>query len=111
MISNKITKADLLEEVYKNSDYEKCIVQDVFEKIIEQIKLSLEKGDTIELRGFGTFEPRLRSAKNNARNPKTGKTLYVAPHYVVAFRAGQDLKNAVWNLPVIDESDQQSNGE
>ncbi|MBP5176790.1 MAG: HU family DNA-binding protein, partial [Treponema sp.] len=45
-------------------------------------------------------EPRLRKGREKARNPKTGESLSVAPHYVAAFRAGQELKNALWELPV-----------
>ena len=65
---------------------------------LKEIKKSLENGSTIELRGFGTFEPRLRKGREKAHNPKTGEILSVAPHYVAAFRAGQDLKKALWNL-------------
>ena len=66
--------------------------------MLKEIKKSLENGSTIELRGFGTFEPRLRKGREKAHNPKTGEILSVAPHYVAAFRAGQDLKKALWNL-------------
>ena len=72
----------------------------MLETLLENIKTSLKDGATIELRGFGTFEPRLRKGRSRARNPKTGEQLSVAPHYVAAFRSGQELKNALWELPV-----------
>ncbi len=100
MSTKKVTKYDLVESVYQNTKCEKRVVQDVIENLLEQLKLSLKDGSTIELRGFGTFEPRLRKGRSKARNPKTGEQLSVAPHYVAAFRSGQELKKALWELPV-----------
>ena len=100
MESKKVTKFDLVEAVYLKTKYEKKTIQNVLETLLENIKTSLKDGATIELRGFGTFEPRLRKGRSRARNPKTGEQLSVAPHYVAAFRSGQELKNALWELPV-----------
>jgi integration host factor subunit beta len=101
MSAKKVTKYDLIEAIYQDSTgYEKKVVQDVLELLLQNIKGALKDGSTIELRGFGTFEPRLRKGREKARNPKTGESLSVAPHYVAAFRAGQELKNALWELPV-----------
>ena len=96
----KVTKFDLVEAVYENTSYDKKIVQTVIDSFLEQVKISLKDSSTIELRGFGTFELRLRKGKESARNPKTGDKVSVAPHYVAAFRSGQELKKALWNLPV-----------
>lgn len=100
MKSNKVTKYDLVEAVYADTKYEKKLVQTVLESLLDEIKDSIKKGSTIELRGFGTFEPRLRKGREKARNPKTGEIVSVAPHYVAAFRAGQDLKTALWEYHV-----------
>ena len=100
MPSKKVTKSDLVEAVYQNSAYENKCIQDVLEQLLGQLKESLKDGNVIELRGFGTFEPRLRKGRAKARNPKTGEQLAVAPHYVVAFRSGQELKKAIWELPI-----------
>lgn len=103
MSSKKVTKYDLVESVYQNTKCEKRVVQDIVENLLSELKDALKEGATIELRGFGTFEPRLRKGRSRARNPKTGEQLSVAPHYVAAFRSGQELKNALWNLPVKKE--------
>jgi integration host factor subunit beta len=100
MATKKVTKYDLVESVYQNTKCEKKIVQDVIENLLVELKNSLKDGSTIELRGFGTFEPRLRKGRSKARNPKTGEQLSVAPHYVAAFRSGQELKKSLWELPV-----------
>ena len=103
MADNKLTKIDLVESVYLNTKLEKQQIQVIVDNLLEQIKLSLENGNTIELRGFGTYEKRLRKGRSKARNPKTGEILSVEPHYVAVFRSGKELKQALWNLPV--ESD------
>ena len=98
MSGSKVTKSDLVDSVYKSTDVEKQIIQDVIDSFLLHTRESLETGATIELRGFGTFEARLRKGRAVARNPKTGEKLSVEPHYVAAFRAGQILKEKLWNL-------------
>lgn len=100
MESRKVTKNDIVESVYARTKIERKVVQDIFDCIMGCLKSSLESGAVIELRGFGTFEPRLRSGRARARNPKTGEAVSVEPHYVVAFRAGKDLKKSLSELPV-----------
>ena len=96
----KVTKFELVEAVYEDTSYDKKTVQTVIDSFLEQVKNSLKNSSTIELRGFGTFELRLRKGKVSARNPKTGDKVSVAPHYVVAFRAGQELKKSLFEIPV-----------
>lgn len=98
MSSDKITKIDLVESIHDSTGYDKKAVQEIVDSLFFNIKKSLENGSTIELRGFGTFEPRLRKGRAVAHNPKTGEILSVAPHYVVAFRSGQELKKSLWDL-------------
>lgn len=100
MHSRKITKYDLVDSVYNDVNCEKNEVRKIVESFLVQVRENLKDGSTIELRGFGTFELRLRKGRKKARNPKTGEQLSVEPHYVAAFRSGQDLKNALWDLPV-----------
>ena len=104
MADDKLTKIDLVESVYLNTKIEKQDVQKFIDNLLEQLKSSMSDGKTIELRGFGTFEKRLRKGRSKARNPKTGEIVSVEPHYVAVFRPGRELKNAISDLPVDDES-------
>lgn len=102
-MSMKITKADLIEAIYSeinDSDFTKKDIQNVIDLLVKNLKKSLTEKSKIELRGFGTFELRLRKGKVAAHNPKTGEKVSVKPHYVAVFRAGQELKNNLFNLPV-----------
>ena len=103
MSVSKITKSDLVDAIYKATNLEKQVIQEVVDGFLFQTRTALENGNTIELRGFGTFEPRLRKGRSVARNPKTGEILSVEPHYVAAFRAGQILKDKLWNLKIKNE--------
>ena len=103
MPSKKVTKSDIVDSVYNKIDCEKKIIQLVTDAFLEELKNSLKNSSTIELRGFGTFETRLRKGKSSARNPKTGENVSVPSHCVVGFRPGRELKNSVWNLPISDE--------
>ncbi len=100
MSSKKVTKSDLVDRIYQNCDCEKKLVQSVVDEFLVSLKDSLKEKNTIELRGFGTFEPRLRKGRSKARNPKTGENLSVAPHYTIIFRTGQDLKSSMLELPI-----------
>lgn len=103
MADEKLTKIDLIDSVYLNTKVDKHSVQVVIDSLLEQLKSSLENGKTIELRGFGTFEKRLRKGRSKARNPKTGEIVCVEPHYVAVFRPGKEIKQSIWSLPVENE--------
>lgn len=62
------------------------------------MKRALVEGKTVELRGFGTFEIRVRKGRERARNPKTGEIVKVEDHGVAVFRPGKELKDSVWNV-------------
>ena len=94
----KIIKADLVEEVYHNTNLPKNEINIITDALFAEIKNALCKGNTIELRTFGTFEPRLRKGKKNARNPRTGEIVQGEEHYIVAFKSGRELKEKIWNL-------------
>ena len=97
-MNKKVKKNDLIYSIYGSTEFDRNTVAVIVDKLIGELKSSLENGATIELRGFGTFEPRLRKGRKVAHNPKTGELLSVEPHYVAAFRAGQSLKENLWNL-------------
>ena len=99
----KITRHELIDAVYQNTKCEKRVVQEVVDSLLNELKKSLSEGNTIELRGFGTFEARRRKGRVKARNPKTGEELSVAPHYVAAFRAGMELKKSLLKLDATEQ--------
>ena len=95
-----MTKADLVEEVFRNTNLPKNEIIQITDSLLEEIKKALCNGSSIELRTFGTFELRLRKGRKNARNPRTGDITPTEPHYVAAFRSGSELKQKLWNLKI-----------
>ena len=55
---------------------------------------AMRNGEKVTLTGFGTFEARLREARD-CRNPSTGESVRVSAHRVPVFKAGKALKDAL----------------
>ncbi|PHG56949.1 HU family DNA-binding protein, partial [Bacillus toyonensis] len=64
--------------------------------VLESLQQALQKGDNVQLIGFGTFEVRERAAREG-RNPSTGESLIIPAKKAPAFKAGKQLKEAVNN--------------
>ena len=95
---SKITKADIVDAIYNKISIERREIRDVVDLFLGEVKSALASDKTIELRGFGTFEVRIRKGREKARNPKTGELLSVHSHGTASFRAGRELRRDVWNI-------------
>ena len=100
---NKITKKEVIDKVHESTGLELKDLYLAFDGILQEFKDALKNGSTIELRGFGTFEPRLRQGREHARNPRTGESVSVKPHYVAGFKPGVELRKALLERPVESE--------
>jgi len=89
-----LTKADLIEEVLKVTELPRkeseIIVETIFDSIIEAI----QKGEKIEIRGFGSFRTRQRRGRVG-RNPKTGEKVEVPAKRIPFFKPSKELKDFV----------------
>jgi len=99
-MAEKIKKSDLVEQISSNTNLPRKDISLVLDSFFEEIKNALSAGSVIELRNFGTFEPRLRKGRQNSRNPKTGEKVDVEAHYVAAFRAGKELKEKLCKMKI-----------
>jgi len=86
-----MVKAELINQVSQELKMSKKEVAKVVDTIFSGISQSLSKGDKVELRGFGSFRIKSRSARQ-ARNPRTGETVSVQSKRVPFFKPGKDLK-------------------
>lgn len=90
-----MTKSELIERLCAEQTHLSAKeIEDAVKDILEHMASTLESGDRIEIRGFGSFalhhrEPRL------GRNPKTGKSVDVAAKAVPHFKPGKALRDAV----------------
>lgn len=91
MAKTGMTKAELVEQVARDTLLTKKHAELVVNTVFDSIVQSLKDGDKIELRGFGSFRIRRRGARLG-RNPKTGDHVEVPPKRIPYFKPGKDLK-------------------
>ncbi|HSA60589.1 MAG TPA: integration host factor subunit beta [bacterium] len=90
-----MTKSQLVQQLINQASHisqkdMSLIVDTVFESMIK----ALGDGDRIELRGFGTFEVRVREPRQG-RNPKSGSKVSLGVRKVPFFKAGKELKEMI----------------
>ncbi|HET8922917.1 MAG TPA: HU family DNA-binding protein [Candidatus Acidoferrum sp.] len=89
-----LTKADLIEEVLRITELPRKESETIVETIFDSIIVSLQKGDKIEIRGFGSFRTRDRRGRVG-RNPKTGEKVEVPAKKIPFFKPSKELKDFV----------------
>ncbi len=66
-------------------------VERIVATIFEEVTAALARGDRVELRGFGAFSVKERSARTG-RNPRTGEAVDVSAKYIPYFKTGKQLR-------------------
>jgi nucleoid DNA-binding protein len=94
-----MTKADLVEEVSGKTGLTRTDVAVVVDAFLDAVKKSLENGNNIEIRGFGTFKIKQRKARK-ARNPRTGEEVPVPDRKVPVFKPSNEFKALITRLPL-----------
>jgi integration host factor subunit beta len=89
-----LTKADLIEEVLRVTELPRKESETIVETIFDSIIDALQKGDKIEIRGFGSFRTRQRRGRVG-RNPKTGAKVEVPAKKIPFFKPSKELKDFV----------------
>lgn len=87
-------KADLINKIAKEMDVSKQEAEAGVNLFFQTIKEALERGEEIELRGFGSFRFRQRQARSG-RNPRTGDPVNVPPKKVLYFKPSKLLKSII----------------
>ena len=89
-----MTKADIVNEIAKNTGIEKVTVQKTVEAFMDTLKGSLTNGKNVYLRGFGSFVLRKRAEKT-ARNISKNTTIIIPEHFIPAFKPSKEFVNNV----------------
>jgi integration host factor subunit beta len=90
----EMTKAELVEDVARAAELTKKDAERLVEIVFESIIDTLNQGEKIELRGFGSFRVRERGARRG-RNPKTGDPVNIPAKRVPYFKPGKELKELI----------------
>jgi len=88
------TKHDLIAAVSRTTGLTQADTKIVVEELLETISVILEKGQSIEIRGFGTFYTKERKPRP-ARNPKTGEVVPLLKRVVPLFKYSSELKKKI----------------
>lgn len=86
-----MTKAELVTKIAKKTGLEKAAVLAIVENFMETVKDSLTEGESVYLRGFGTFQPKTRATKT-ARNISADKAIIIPAHNIPSFKPCDSFK-------------------
>ena len=89
-----MTKAEIVNEIAKETGIQKETVSTVVEAFMESVKNSLAKGNAVYLRGFGSFIIKHRAEKA-ARNITKNTTMTIPAHNIPAFKPAKVFVNEV----------------
>ena len=67
-------------------------VEKIVDVIFDEVASALERGDRVELRGFGAFSVKKRDARTG-RNPRTGESVEIEEKHVPFFKTGKLLRD------------------
>ena len=98
-----MTKVDIINIVAEGTGLTKLETSAVVDGFLATIGYALQSGDSVTIRGFGSF----RTVHRNERvsmNPRTGKQMYVPERLAPVFKASVDLKKLVNKHHSFDEN-------
>ena len=91
-----MTKAEIVSNISDKSGIEKADVLTTVEAFMEEVKSSLEQGDNVYLRGFGSFIVKERAEKTG-RNISKNTTIKIPAHNIPAFKPAKVFVETVKN--------------
>jgi len=85
-------KADIINRVSEEARITKVKAVEAVEAVFDAMKAAMQRGERIELRGFGVFQVKPRK-RGIGRNPRTGKEVKIPPGRTIRFKPGKELQN------------------
>ena len=89
-----MTKGDIINIVAEGTGLTKVETGAVIDGFLATIGYALQTGDSVTLRGFGSFRT-VHRVERRSTNPKTGKEMYVPERTAPVFKASLDLRKLV----------------
>ena len=86
-----IAKSKILKKLKENyPNFLKKDLEKFTDIILNEIKLTLKRGERVELRGFGIFSTKIQKARIS-RNPKTGEKINTPEKKTIHFKMAKEL--------------------
>lgn len=89
-----MTKAEIVQIISEKTGIERKMALNVVEAFMESVKGSLENGEEVFLRGFGSFVIKHRAEKT-ARNIGKNVTMIVPAHNIPSFKPAKEFMEMV----------------
>lgn len=89
-----MTKAEIVQIISDKTGIERKMALNVVEAFMESVKGSLENGEEVFLRGFGSFVIKHRAEKT-ARNIGKNVTMIVPAHNIPSFKPAKEFMEMV----------------
>ena len=89
-----MNQTELIQQVADEANLTKTQAQSALRALLKTIVQVVADGDKVTLVGFGSFEPKARSAREG-RNPQNGELIKIPAARVPSFSAGQTFRKAV----------------
>ncbi len=89
-----MTKADIVAVISEKTGIEKVSVQATVEEFMSTVRDSIESGNNVYLRGFGSFITKKRAEKTG-RNISKNTTIIIPEHFIPAFKPSKSFVEEV----------------
>ena len=89
-----MTKADIVNKISGKTGIEKLAVQTTVEEFMKAVRKSLEEGQNVYLRGFGSFIVKKRAQKTG-RNISKNTTIIIPAHNIPSFKPSKSFVEKV----------------
>jgi integration host factor subunit beta len=92
-------KSELIQRISaQNPHLRQYDVEKIVNVVLDALTAAMARGDHIELRGFGSFGVKSRSARTG-RNPRTGAYVSVEKKIFPFFRPGKEMRKRLNRTP------------
>ncbi len=98
-----VTKRELVQRIAEKTGIQQISAKEVIQSFLDEIINELAKGNRLEFRDFGVFEPKSK-AQRVARNPRTGEKVEVPEKTTVKFKVGRLMKKRIQKEDEDDEA-------
>ena len=89
-----VTKRELVQRIAEKTGAQQILAKEVIQGFLDEIIVELARGNRLEFRDFGVFEPK-EKARRVARNPRTGERVDVPAKTTVKFKVGRLMKKQI----------------
>lgn len=89
-----MTKSEIIKAVANKTGVDRNSASKVVEAFTNEIKIALLEGNSVSMRGFGTFYLK-RRAEKTARNMQSNTTIIIPAHDIAAFKPAKEFLSLI----------------